>query len=273
MKETLFSVLLTTYEGDTPQELDAALDSTINQTRPPEEIVLVKDGPLTEELTAVVDSYVDRYPDLFSIHRLRENRGRGAAAAIGLKHCTNDLVGIMSADDVNVSNRFERLINFLKDNPEVDVVGGFIAEFDEELDEEIDTREVPTDPEDIRQFALRRCPMNEVTVMFRKNAVLNVGGYRGLDKMEDYDLWVRLLVNGSTLANIPEVLVHVRTGEGFSSRRGGFKYAREEIRQQIEFFKWGFLSFPRFIANVVTRVPLRLVGNSIRDKLYKIIAR
>jgi len=273
MAEVPFSVLLTTYKGDNPQELDTALHSTVDQTHPPEEIVLVKDGPLTTELTAIVDTYTKDHPDLFFIHQLPENQGRGAAAGIGLTYCSHDLVGIMAADDINVRHRYERQVQFLVDNPEVDVVGGYVKEFIKNPDESVATRKVPTSPSEVRRFALSRNPMTEVTVMFRKSTVMEVGGYRSVDRMEDYDLWVRLLVNGAVLANIPEVLVKVRAGEDFSDRRGGTEYAREEIRQQIDFYKLGFISLNRLVFNIVTRVPLRVMPSVVRSFIYKKFAR
>jgi glycosyltransferase involved in cell wall biosynthesis len=273
MNETPFSVLLTTYRGDEPQELDAALESTVNQTYPPEEIVLVEDGPLTDELRSVVDAHVSDHPDLFLVRQLPENKGRGTAAGIGLECCSYDLVGIMAADDINISDRYERQVKYLKDNPDIDVVGGYVEEFIENPDDPVATRKVPTEPSEVRRFALSRNPMTEVTVMFRKSSIMDVGGYRGVDRMEDYDLWVRLVVNGGALANIPEVLVKVRAGPDFSDRRGGVEYAREEIRQQLDFYEWGFISWYRALFNIITRVTLRVVPGSIRSLIYRKFAR
>jgi hypothetical protein len=175
----------------------------------------------------------------------------------------------MSADDISVPDRFERQVSYLESNPSVDVIGGYVAEFSENPNEIRTVRTVPTEPSEIDHLARFRSPMNEVTVMFRREAVLQAGNYRSLDRMEDYDLWVRLLLDDATLANLPAVLVKMRAGEAMYDRRGGLEYAREEFRQQVAFWQMGFIRVPRVLLNLLLRVPVRLLPNQIRAWLYR----
>jgi hypothetical protein len=179
----------------------------------------------------------------------------------------------MDADDISVPSRFERQIGFLKENPDIDIVGGYIEEFDTDPNYPIARREVPPTHEGIEQMARFRSPMNHGTVMFNKEAVLHAGNYRAVDRMEDYDLWIRMLIDGATFANIPEVLVKVRAGEEMYGRRGGWEYAREEIRTQIEFYRREFTPFPVFLFNIFTRTFLRLIPDTIRREIYQRISR
>lgn len=267
------SVLLPIYKGDTPSELACAIESIANQSRLPEEVFIVKDGPLTDDLESVLRKKSNNFPTTIHTYQIRENQGLGNALRVGLKKCSYDVVARMDADDISIPSRFERQLIFLNKNSEVDIVGGYIEEFDSDPNDPIARREVPTRHDDIERMARFRNPMNHATVMFDKESVLKAGNYRGVDRMEDYDLWIRLLLNGATFGNIPEVLVKVRGGQKMYGRRGGLEYAREEIRTQIEFYRRGFTSFPIFIFNSLTRVSLRLIPNRMRGTLYQVVAR
>lgn len=264
-----YTILLTVYAGDEPGEFETAIESSLEQTYLPDELLVVADGPLTDELNAALETYQTDYPDVVRCHQLPENEGRGEAARIGMKECRHDLVGIMSADDICVTDRFEQQVRYLEDNPDVDAVGGYVAEFTDDPETPETVREVPTEPAEVERLARFRSPMNEVTVMFRKDAVLSAGNYRSLDRMEDYDLWVRLIQDGATLANMPVVLVKMRAGEAMFARRGGLEYAREEFRQQLAFLRMGFITTPRFLLNLCLRVPVRLLPNRVRSVIYR----
>jgi len=267
------SVVVSTYRGDDPDELATALESVFEQTRPPDEVVLVADGPLTDALDSVVERFANKYPDLFRVHARSENRGQGVARREGIEAATNPMVAIMDADDVCRPDRFERQLDFLAGHPEVDVVGSYLEEFATDPDEPHAVREVPTNHDDIVRLARSRSPMNQVTVVCRRGAVLSAGNYRDVARLEDYGLWVRLLLDGARFANIPEPLVSARAGERMYERRGGWTYAREELRFQYECWQWGFIGLPRLLLNLATRVPIRFVPNRIRGAFYRRLFR
>lgn len=267
--DTNLSVLVSVYSGDEPTQVNEALRSTFEQTQPPDQVVVVQDGPLTQPLRRTVREWADQYPDLVTIVRLAENRGLGEALAVGLRHCRNDLVARMDADDRSRETRFETQLDFLANNPDVAVVGGYIGEFVESPNHISNVRGVPTAPAAIERYARFRNPMNHVTVMFEKDSVEAVGGYRARPGMEDYDLWVRMLQRGYTLANIPEILVDVRTGREMYRRRGGFDYAVTEYRFQRELLERGFTSLGEFVANIAVRVPIRLLPTEARELVYE----
>jgi len=155
----------------------------------------------------------------------------------------------------------------------VDVVGGYVAEFEDDAESPHAVREVPTDHDDIARRAKTRSPMNHVTTMFRRDAVLSAGNYRSTDPLEDYDLWVRILLDGATLANVPAVLVKVRAGPEMYRRRGGLRYACQELALQARFRRWGFVGVGTFLANSVARIGIRLLPNAVRGKLYSMFLR
>lgn len=273
MTNDSFSVLLSTYEGDDPEGLERALNSVVNQTVRPDEIVVVADGPITEALESVLDEFEYEYGELLSRTSLAVNRGLGAALRHGVEVCSHDLVARLDADDVAREKRFERQLSYLENHPEVDVLGGYIAEFLETPEQIQTVREVPTTPEGVRSKARFRSPVNHPSVMFRRDAVLDAGNYRPLRSMQDYELWMRMLSQGYTITNIPEVLVDCQAGDDLYYRRGGLDYARLETRLQWEYYRMGMIPLPVLLLNIVSKIPIRLAPNKVRGFVYRNLLR
>ncbi len=127
----------------------------------------------------------------------------------------------------------------------------------------------PLTQKEIYRYAKSRNPFNHMTVMFSKVAVLHAGNYQNDPLYEDYALWIRMMMQQVKVANVPEVLVHARAGSSMFRRRGGWKYAANEVRFQYEFYRKGFLSLPQLARNVASRVPVRLVSNRTRAFIYQ----
>lgn len=267
-----FSVVLPVYDGEEPEHFRTALDSVFRQTTPPDELLVVEHGPLTDELNAVVESFRKKHPDSLTVERVHPNLAFGEVCRAGVRRSSHDLVARMDADDIAHPDRFRRQLQFLEDESEVDLVGGHLAEFHTDPDEVHAVRRVPTDPDAIASRAQYANPINHITVMFRRKAVLAAGNYRRAPGMEDYDLWVRMLLNGSTLANLDEVLGKARIDETYG-RRGGSKLASEELRLQYSFFRSGFVGVPTFVRNVMTRVPVRLAPARLRGAVISRFTR
>lgn len=266
------SAIVTTYRNDDPDEFRTAVRSIHEQTRKPDELVIVKDGPVPSVLEAAVSDMVAEADYPTKVFELPENLGHGGALRKGIREATKELVAIMDADDISVENRFE-LQEPIFEEQDVDVVGGHIEEFDTDPTEPHAVREVPETHNDIRSMAMFRCPINQTTVMARRSAILEGGNYRDVDRMEDYELWARMLVSGAKFHNIQRVLAKVRAGTTMYERRGSLEYAREEIRLQAHFVSIGFVSPFRALLNATVRIPPRLLPNSIRGIIYRKLLR
>lgn len=273
MSHEPFSVLLAIYEGDDPDALRRSLDSVFDQSVEPDEVVVVEDGPITPALEAVLQEFEQERPDVLVRTALETNQGLGAALNHGIQACSHDLVARHDADDVAMSDRFELQLEYLAEHPEVDVVGGYIAEFSSNPENVGTVREVPSEPDEVRSYAKYRCPMNHPSVMYRRQSVLEAGNYRPLRSMQDYDLWMRMLSEGFVLTNLPEVIVHCEAGSDLYQRRGGLSKARLELELQYRFLKLGMVPVPIFILNIGARIPMRLAPKSIRKFVYRSILR
>ena len=218
------SVLLSVYNKENPNYLVKSLDSIFSQTQSPVEVILVKDGPLNNELDGIIDLYVSQYPNL-KVFPLVTNQGLGKALNEGLKHCSYDIVARMDTDDIAKPDRFEKQLAIFEKYSDIDVVGAWIDEFEDDISEVKSVRKLPELPDDIRQFAKRRNPINHPVVMFRKSAVLAAGGYQHFPLFEDYYLWIRMLMNGAKFYNIQESLLYFRFSPEMFKRRG---YLRQD---------------------------------------------
>lgn len=217
-----FSALVSVYgKDDAAYFKEALLSISKDQTIKPTQIVVVEDGPVPDEIERSIEDAINAAPECeFTIIRKSQNAGLAAALNTGLKECKYEWVARMDSDDISLPNRFEKQLRFIENNPEVDVTGGAIAEFTEKPGDMQSERHVGLGMNDIREMAKSRTPMNHVTVMYKKSSVEKVGCYsENFGKLEDYKLWVDLLGNNCELGNIDDILVYVRTGNGFISRR------------------------------------------------------
>lgn len=266
-----FSVLMSLYDKENPKFLAECFASLAEQTLQADEIVLVFDGEINENLQKVVHDFKNQLP--LKIIALANNVGLGQALNAGLELCSHEWVLRMDTDDICLPTRFEQQIQFIQNHPNIDVVGGQIIEFEHAIKNGKKSRTVPTAHEQIVQYAKSRNPINHMTVAFKKSAVIAVGSYRHAPLYEDYDLWVRLLVAGYQFANLPDVLVYARAGEGMYERRGGLDYAKYEIGMQRNFYGQGFLNLAQVVKNLAIRLPVRLLPNSVRSLVYQKLLR
>lgn len=272
-----FSVLMCVYGGDDSLNFDSAVQSVIEQTIRPNEIVLTVDGPIPYSTETVIEKYRNQLSDSeieFKVIYLEKNMGHGEARRICFEHCSCNLIALMDADDLSVPERFEKQLAFFAQNPTLSAVGGNIQEFIGTPDNCVGKRIVPEKDADIKQYMKKRCPMNQVTVMFKKKDVVAVGGYIDWYCEEDYYLWIRLALAGKQFGNVQENLVNVRVGEEMYSRRGGWKYFKSEAKLQHFMLKNGFIDFPRYVVSVCERLILQvLVPNKLRGFLFRKLAR
>ena len=272
MSEFKFSVSMCVYGKDNPDHFKVAVDSILNQTRIANEVVLVVDGPVPEDLDIIIKSYANM--PIFKVIRLEVNRGHGEARRIGLENCNCDYVALMDADDISLPNRFELQTEYLASNPDIDIVGGNIAEFIDSVDNIVGKRVVPTEHKDIIEYMKKRCPFNQMTVMFKKESVQKAGGYIDWFWNEDYYLWIRMRECGCTFANIGDVLVNVRSGLDMYKRRGGRKYYLSEKKLQKYMLDCGIINRKTYFLNVLKRWIIQIaLPNSIRGWVFRKLAR
>ena len=267
-----FSVLMSIYKNENPEFLKASLDSVLENTVRPNEIVMVKDGSLPQELETVLVDYQEK-TGLFHFVIHEKNLGLGIALRDGLFECKNELVARMDTDDICCGDRFAKQLSFLRDNPDIAVVGSYVDEFLTDAHHPYSEIVFPLTDKAIRDFAKHRNPLKHPAVMFRKSAVLESGNYRHFLWFEDYDLCVRMLLAGYQMANMPEVLLHYRADANLYGRRGGLTYLKQDLKFQKFMLDSGFIGRKEYVVNCLGRSAVRLMPNALRALVYRTFLR
>lgn len=268
-----YSVLMSVYAKEKPEYLRISIESMLHQTCPPDEFIIVKDGPLTDELDKVIDDFAINN-SIFKVVELEKNQGLGLALAYGLQLSKNELIARMDSDDFSVPNRCEKQISLFERDSELEIVGSYEAEFIGTIDNVVSIHKVPEKNEEIAKAMRRRCSVLHPTVMFKKSAVLKCGNYHDVKLYEDYDLFVRMILeNKSKSYNIQDCLYYIRTSEDFYKRRGGLKYAKTVLK-----FKWGmfrkkYMSLIDFVISGLGQAFVCVMPNFFRKWFYKTFLR
>ncbi|HYG14186.1 MAG TPA: glycosyltransferase [Bacteroidia bacterium] len=258
-----FSVLMPVYIGNTGEEVGNALKSMLNQTLHAKEIVIVRDGPVNDEVAAIL-SDISIYPEVKLIS-LEKHRGIGAALSEGIKNCSFEWIARMDADDIAYATRFEETVNYLQSNPGLSLVGTYYAEKSDKGKNFV--RKVPADFSKIIAFSKFRNPHSHPTVFYKKADIQDAGGYKNFYFAEDWHLWLRMFKKGYKSANIPKVLVYTQ-GQNYN-RRLGVGALLNDIKAISVFLKEGLIGFHHFIANVVVRIVVRLMPFRLARIIYQ----
>ena len=264
-----FSVLIPVYYKEKPEYFSEALASVINQTLKPNEIVVVKDGPLTDGLEEVLAKYDATNPGLFKIVSLETNQGLGVALAKGVEECSYELIARMDSDDISRSDRFEKQIAEFEKDPDLDICGSQIAEFVNNRNNIVSIRRVPIIDIDIKKFQKFRTSFNHPSVIFRKSTVLSAGNYQSYVRLQDSLLWVRMFIIGSKCKNINEWLLYFRISEDFYKRRGGLNYFKRINEVRREMVRLNFISECEYLILLPANFLLAIVPNWLRAFIYK----
>jgi glycosyltransferase involved in cell wall biosynthesis len=259
------STLMSVYHAEKPENLADSLESLCAQKIPANELILVEDGKISSELIGVIETYRDRLR-IKSV-KIEKNVGLAAALNEGLKYCENELIARMDSDDVALPNRFSVQYDFLIKNDDIAACSSYVEEFFEGT-KKVTVRKVPTCHAEIVKYAKFRTPLSHPAAMYRRSAVCALGGYPQLYP-EDQAFWALMISQGYRLANIPEVLLRMRTNEFFFDRRG-WKLFRGQInvlnfrRRLHQVSRW------EYVLNVLFLFAIRLPPRFIRAAMFNI---
>lgn len=263
-----FSVLMSLYHKEKADYLRQSLDSVFNQIVLATQIVLVEDGPLTPELDTLVRDYCDKYPEL-EIVPLKENKGLGLALAEGIKHCKYEIVARMDTDDIARQDRFELQLKEFEKNPDLDICGSHVKEFEDNIENVVTQRMVPLTDSECKEYQKRRDAFNHMTVMYKKSAVLAAGNYQHCPLMEDTLLWVNMFKNGATAMNIDDYLVYARIGKGMYERRGGLAYFKKYKQARKRIYETGYISWWDYVYTLIVQFVVAILPNQLRGWIFR----
>lgn len=249
-----YSVLMSVYKKEKPEYLKMSMNSMWDQTVPTNDFVLMCDGPLTPELDDVIAEMKKAHGSALNIYRFKENGGLGRSLRVGVKKCKNDLIARMDSDDISRPYRCEKELAVFNSHPDVSVVGGIIEEFSTTPDHIDAIRAVPETNEEIIKFAKVRNPFNHPSAMYKRADVLKAGNYPKTRYIQDYYLWVDMLIAGMKGYNIQEPLVWMRADQNLFKRRGGKLYVQIQVNLFKKMRDAGFITEWQYLKSATIRV-------------------
>lgn len=228
------AVILPVYKKDKVEYLIRAVESILHQTYKDLHLYIGVDGPVGDELNESL--CVFERQEQVSIVWFPENRGLACVLNDLLDVCFKECyeyIARMDADDISMTDRFEKQMAYLNAHPEIDVVGGAIDEIDEEGNRRGKVIEYPETPVECRAFFAKRNPHAHPAVLFRKSFFGKLDGkkYRPEYRQnQDTMLWYDGMMVGTQHANIPDVVLNFRmTDAMFKKRRNGWAFAKKQF--------------------------------------------
>lgn len=272
-EERQFSVLMSLYIKEKPEYVDECFKSLLRQTIQANEWVIVEDGPLTTEMYHLLDKYQSKYTNLIKRVPLEKNQGLGLALRTGIFECSNELIARMDTDDIAREDRFEKQLAVFQKNPELDICGSHIIEFEGIKENILSKRKVPISHDDIIKYQKTRSAFNHMTVMYKKNAVLRAGNYEHCPLMEDDMLWVRMIMSGARCSNVDDYLVYARTGAAMIGRRGGWQYYKKYRSGKKKIKGTGFINELDYIKVMFPQLIVSLLPKKLRLLVFTKLLR
>ena len=269
-----YSFLTSIYRNTKVDEMKVCIQSMINQSFVPEQIVIVIDGAIDGDLKGYIHLLKESDSELYTIVPLENNVGLGLALREGMTHCRNELIARMDTDDICTLDRCEKQLKCFELDDDLSIVGSNIAEFENNVDNVVSYRNVPVSHDEICEYLKSRCPLNHMTVMFKKSKVEEAGGYLAWHYNEDSYLWARMYLVGAKFLNIMENLVFARIDTTTFKRRGGYTYYKSErdlfkFMRKNKIINWmGYLK-----AKYIRMIVQVLMPNFVREWFFKKFAR
>ncbi len=268
MEYPQFSVLMSLYIKEKAEYFEECMQSIFRQTVMPDEIVIVYDGPISDELKGIVERYKKENPGIIKTIEIGENRGLGLALAEGVIHCSNELIARMDTDDIAREDRFEKQMDMFLQNENLDICGSHIVEFEGSKEHILSIRKVPVTHKEIAEYQKQRSAFNHMTVMYKRSSVLQAGNYEHCPLMEDDMLWIRMLIAGAKGINIDDYLVYARTGSAMIERRGGWKYFRKYRSGRKKIYLTGYINRWDYYKTIFIQFIVALAPNVIRRYVF-----
>lgn len=261
------SVVMAIWDGDSIPFFELALKSLLDQVYSDFEVLIVSDGHSKKVFDFIQNLPVGFQKLDFKYHELEIRSGPAQCWNYGIELARGEYIVRMDPDDVMRTDCIFKQVYFMDRNLTIDVCGGQISEFENEPQDIHRFRYVPLLDHEIKTEMVRRNTINHVTVIMRKKSLGNLR-YEQLNGFVDYLFWMKLKSHGLFFANLNDVLVDVRVGNNFLSRRLGVKYAVTEVQFFYKCYNFQYINIFDFLRFVFTRSIVRLMPKSIVQMLY-----
>ena len=263
-----YSVLTTVYAKEEPEFLRESIDSILAQTVLTNDYVIVKDGPLTDELDKVLNEYASQYSFIHLV-ALPENVGLGQALNAGIKECKNELIARLDSDDISLPERCELQLKEFELHPEYAIIGSDMYEFDHDPSVITAYKSMPHSPEELYRYGKRRNAFNHSTVMYRKSVLSKYGFYSSRRRSQDVELFSKVLHDNYKCSNIAEALVKFRCGDTRVARKKSWRNVKSDIGIFYQNYKMGYAGLVDFLYVLTIQIGFFVLPSRLAAVLYK----
>ncbi len=202
------SIVMSTY-NESIEELKKAIDSMLNQTFENFEFLIILDNPKNEKHIEILEYYAKKDKRIKIIYN-KENLGLAQSLNIGIDNSSGVYIARMDADDISELERLELQYNYLKENPEIDIVSTNKVDIDENDNVINVASKLPTEDKKIKKILKIASIINHSGAMMKKESILKIGKYRLFPASQDYDLWLRASYYNLNFAIIDKPLIRYR---------------------------------------------------------------
>lgn len=257
-----YSFILPLYHKENLNSLKDSIDSIINQTIPPKEILITIDNISNPSHINLIKEYKEKK---IKILIYRGKGGLGGVLAKGVLASNTEIILRQDSDDISITNRASKQIKHLI-NTNADIVSSNIREFIHTPGDLI--KNLRKSNMNKNNYFLRN-PINHMSVAFKKRSIVKYGNYKPLKNFEDWYLWLRAIKHNSKLEIMNETLVYARLGKKFYNKRHGLKYYLTELKAMYCFLKEDLIPIKYFLLNIFLRLFVRLLPLIFTNFVYK----
>ena len=229
-------------------------------------MVLVEDGPITDELESVVKKWVEIIP-VMEVVRLGKNQGLAIALNEGAKYCKCDYIARMDTDDISLPNRFKLQEEYLEQHPEIVLLGGGMIEFNDE-EGDFPPRVMPVSQKDIKESICKSSPFVHPSVCLKRSLFNEGFAYNpSFKKAQDLELWFRIVAAGLPVANLRDSIIKFRKDPLLYKKRQNFAVNEFKLVVKGIYSIYGLCTW-RYIYPVV-HFTFRLLPPKLSKMIYK----
>ncbi len=202
----MLSIVMSVYNGE--KTLGRAIESILRQTYDNFEFIIIDDCSKDKTLKILHD--YQKKDSRIKVLRNKKNLGIAASLNKGIMESKGEWIIRMDDDDKSLPDRLKKQINFIQENPDIDIFGG------KAIFQDINGGEIknfspdwsPVDESKMEEQFYKISPLIHPTVCMRKQKIIDIGMYnKYFSGAEDYELWVRAWENGLNIKNMNEPLI------------------------------------------------------------------
>ena len=263
-----FSIILPIYKKNKISEVVNCLNSVVNKSLLPNEIVIIYDGFVNSSIKDIVNNKLFFFNKKI-VHN-STNIGLGLTLKKGVMNCSNDLIIRVDADDVNNKNRFYELIKAAKKNKKADIIGSYLLE---KNNNNYYLKKVPISLSEVKRLIFYRNPLNHNTILLKKRSIIKVGSYRDIRFFEDYYLWLKIIKNNGKIINLNKVLVCSKQDKAFLERRSGYKYLKYFLNFLKIIYRERLINITNYVLYIAIRSPIIISPLLFKRLFYQVFLR